>query len=44
MIYTPSFITIGSGFQKLIGGGGGLIQIHTDSTAYFNFFKLKKIG
>jgi hypothetical protein len=27
MIYIPSFINIGSGVQKLIGG----IQIHTDS-------------
>jgi hypothetical protein len=29
MIYIPSFIKIGSGIQKLIGGGG--IYRHTDS-------------
>jgi hypothetical protein len=30
MIYTPSLIKIGSGIQKLIGGGDP--QTHTDST------------
>jgi hypothetical protein len=29
MIYMPSFITIGSGIQKLMGEGG--IYRHTDS-------------
>jgi hypothetical protein len=29
MIYTPSFIKIGSGMQKLMGGGG--IHRHTDN-------------
>jgi hypothetical protein len=28
MIYTPSFIKIGPGIQKLVGGGG--IHSHTD--------------
>jgi hypothetical protein len=30
MIYIPSFIKIGSGIQKLMGGGGG-IRRHSDS-------------
>jgi hypothetical protein len=31
MTYTPSFITTGSGIQKLIGGGERLVQTNTDS-------------
>jgi hypothetical protein len=40
MIYIPSFIKIGSGIQKLLGGDA---HIDTDSTvipyAYFYFFQ-----
>jgi hypothetical protein len=43
MIYIARFITIGSGIQKLMGGGG-----YTDSmviaNAYFYFFKIRKVG
>jgi hypothetical protein len=31
VIYVPSFIQIGSGVQKLIGGGGPQAHTHTDS-------------
>jgi hypothetical protein len=32
MIHIPSFITIGSGIQELMaGGGGGGLKRHTDS-------------
>jgi hypothetical protein len=44
MIYIPSFIKIGSGIQRLMGR----IHRHTDSmeitSAYFHFFKIKKVG
>jgi hypothetical protein len=44
MIHIPSFITIGSGIQKLIGG----THRHTDSMVisydYFHFFKIRKAG
>jgi hypothetical protein len=44
VIYIPSFIKIGSGVRKLIGG----IHRHTDSMviaqAYFNFLKVRKVG
>jgi hypothetical protein len=33
MIYIPSFIKIGSGIQKSIGGGGG-VHRHTDSIEF----------
>jgi hypothetical protein len=45
MIYIPSFMKIGSGIQKLIGGIQRYtdIQTHTESMeiayAYFHFFK-----
>jgi hypothetical protein len=31
VIYVPSFIKIGSGVQKLMGGGGIHRHTHTDS-------------
>jgi hypothetical protein len=43
MIYIPSLVKIGSGIQNLIGG----IYRHTDSmviSAYFHFFKIRKVG
>jgi hypothetical protein len=49
VIYVPSFIKIGSGIQKLIGG----IDIHThththgqqrDLISLLYFFKIRKIG
>jgi hypothetical protein len=50
MVYTPSFIKIGSGIQTLIGAGGGDKQAygHTYSKvisyAYFCFFKIREVG
>jgi hypothetical protein len=43
IIYMPSFIKIGSGIQKLIGG----IRRHgkqADLTSLFLFFKIRKVG
>jgi hypothetical protein len=37
-MYIPSFIKIGSGTQKLIGGD---TQTHT---AYLHFLKIRKVG
>jgi hypothetical protein len=43
MMYIPSFIKIGSGLQKIIGGEDMQTQGHTDSMvisyAYFYFSK-----
>jgi hypothetical protein len=45
--YIPSFTNIGSGIQKMVRGDS---QTHrnTDSMeiaqAYFNFFKIRKVG
>jgi hypothetical protein len=42
MIYIPSFIKIGPGIQKLIGGG------HKESMeiaqVYFDIFRIRKVG
>jgi hypothetical protein len=46
MVYIPSFIMIGSGIQKLLGG----IQVQTQipskviSQAYFHLFKIRQVG
>jgi hypothetical protein len=45
LIYVPSFIKIGSGVQKLIGGG----YTHThgqqrDLISLLYFFKIRKVG
>jgi hypothetical protein len=42
MIYIPSFIKIGLGIQKLIGGVGDSQQ--GDLISLFYFFKTRKIG
>jgi hypothetical protein len=46
VIYVPSFIKIGSGIQKLMGGGGRYVDTHTDSKvisqAYLYFFQNKE--
>jgi hypothetical protein len=48
LIYIPSFIKIGSGIQKLFGGGGdsqtNREQGDLISLLYFFFFKLRKVG
>jgi hypothetical protein len=38
MIYIPGFIKISLGIQKLIK------RIHSNETAYFYFFKIRKVG
>jgi hypothetical protein len=40
MIYTPSFMKIGLGIQKLWGGGGFTDRLHD----YFYFFEIRKVG
>jgi hypothetical protein len=47
VIYIPSLIKIGSGIQKLMGGGG--IHRHTDRQqrdliSLLYFFKIRKVG
>jgi hypothetical protein len=48
VIYVPSFIKIGSGIQKLIGGGGdtqtGAHTQQRDLISLLYFFKIKKVG
>jgi hypothetical protein len=48
VIYVPSFIKIGSGVKKLIGGGG-YTHTHThgeqrDLISLLYFFKIRKVG
>jgi hypothetical protein len=44
MIYIPSFITIGSGIQKLMEGGGiHRHRQHGDRIRLFSFFKIRKV-
>jgi hypothetical protein len=42
MIHVPSFIKFGSGIQKLIWGYADRQQ--GNLTAYFYFFKVRKVG
>jgi hypothetical protein len=47
VIYVPSFIKIGSGVKKLVGGGG--IHRHThgqqrDLISLLYFFKIRRVG
>jgi hypothetical protein len=42
VIYVPSFIKIGSGVQKLIGGDTHGQQ--RDLISLLNFFKIRKVG
>jgi hypothetical protein len=46
MMCTPSFIKIGSGIQKLIGGytGTQTHREHDDFISLFLFFKIRKVG
>jgi hypothetical protein len=47
VIYVPCFIKIGSGVQKLMGGGGGHKHTHgqqRDLISLLCFFKIRKIG
>jgi hypothetical protein len=44
MIYIRSFIKIGSGIQKLIGGNHRHTDSKVTSLAYFCFFKIRKVG
>jgi hypothetical protein len=44
MIYIPSFIQIGSGIQKLIGGDSQTHREHGDLTSLLYFFKIRKAG
>jgi hypothetical protein len=41
MIYIPSFIKIGSGIQKLIGGDTQTHRQHGDRISLLSFFFLK---
>jgi hypothetical protein len=49
VVYVPSFINIGSGIQKLMGGGDTDTHKHThiqqrDLISLFYFFKIRKAG
>jgi hypothetical protein len=45
MIYIPSFMKIGSGIQKLMGGGGDSKRHrqHGDHISLLLFFKIRKV-
>jgi hypothetical protein len=42
--YIPNFIKIGSGVQKLMGGGYTYANTQTTRRSYIFFFKMRKIG
>jgi hypothetical protein len=44
MMYIPSFIKIGSGIQKFMGGGDTQAHNNVNSSTYFHFFKIRKMG
>jgi hypothetical protein len=44
VIYVPSFIQIGSGVQKLIGGYTDTHRQQRDLISLLCFFKIRKIG
>jgi hypothetical protein len=47
VIYLPSFLKIGSGVQKLIGGSGTQTDTHgqqRDLISLLYFFKIRKVG
>jgi hypothetical protein len=44
VIFLPSFITIGSGVRKLMGGGGDTHRKLRDLISLLYFFKIGKVG